>query len=129
MFDASGSVIIGFMLGGVASFLMTQNSRFLIGKSIPQKQVLAIQDHLGTLAPVLVFRDFERILELHPAIKGVYDVKATYIGPEVVRLKAEIDIDGGVIGSAYLSELDAAEVYAEFQNAGEAKLPFKVKNR
>lgn len=117
------------MLGGVASFLMTQNSRFLIGKSIPQKQVLAIQDHLGTLAPVLVFRDFERILELHPAIKGVYDVKATYIGPEVVRLKAEIDIDGGVIGSAYLSELDAAEVYAEFQNAGEAKLPFKVKNR
>jgi hypothetical protein len=36
------------MLGGVASFLMTQNSRFLIGKSIPQKQVLAIQDHLGT---------------------------------------------------------------------------------
>ncbi|CAG5113172.1 Oidioi.mRNA.OKI2018_I69.chr2.g7304.t1.cds [Oikopleura dioica] len=109
LFDASGSVIIGFMLGGVASFLMTQNSRFLIGKSIPQKQVLAIQDHL----------------ELHPAIKGVYDVKATYIGPEVVRLKAEIDIDGGVIGSAYLSELDAAEVYAEFQNAGEAKLPFK----
>lgn len=47
LFDASGSVIIGFMLGGVASFLMTQNSRFLIGKSIPQKQVLAIQDHLG----------------------------------------------------------------------------------
>jgi len=39
------------MLGGVASFLMTQNSRFLIGKSIPQKQVLAIQDHLGTPPP------------------------------------------------------------------------------
>jgi len=109
LFDASGSVIIGFMLGGVASFLMTQNSRFLIGKSIPQKQVLAIQDHL----------------ELHPAIKGVYDVKATYIGPEVVRLKAEIDIDGAVIGSAYLSELDGGVAYDEFIAAGEAKLPFK----
>jgi hypothetical protein len=65
--------------------------------------------------------------ELHPAIKGVYDVKATYIGPDVVRLKAEIDIDGAVIGSAYLSKLDGGVAYNEFVAAGEAKLPFKVK--
>jgi hypothetical protein len=53
-------------------------------------------------------------------------VKATYIGPEVVRLKAEIDIDGAVIGSAYLSELDGGVAYDEFVAAGEAKLPFKA---
>ena len=53
-------------------------------------------------------------------------MKATYIGPEVVRLKAEIDIDGAVIGSAYLNELDTGFVYNEFRNAGEAKVAFKV---
>ena len=54
-------------------------------------------------------------------------MKATYIGPDVVRLKAEIDIDGAVIGSAYLSKLDGGVAYDEFVAAGEAKLPFKVK--
>ena len=93
-FDAAGSMIIGGMLGGVATFLMRQNSRYLIGKSIPQDVVLEIQDHL----------------EAHPAIKGVYDMKATFIGPNIIRLKAEIDIDGSVIATEYLEQLTRSEI-------------------
>ena len=32
-------------------------------------------------------------------------MKATYIGPNIIRLKAEIDIDGSVIASEYLGHL------------------------
>ena len=55
-FDAAGSMIIGGMLGGVASFLMRQNSRYLIGLSIPQEFVLEIQDWV--CGDVLKFRTF-----------------------------------------------------------------------
>jgi len=88
-FDATGSMLVGGMLGYIAVFLMNQNARYLIGKSIPQEVVLEIQDHL----------------EARETIKGVYDMKATYIGPNIIRLKAEIDIDGTVIATQYLDQL------------------------
>ena len=44
-FDATGSLLVGGMLGYIAVFLMNQNARYLIGKSIPQEVVLEIQAH------------------------------------------------------------------------------------
>ena len=40
LFDSTGSIVIGGMLGYVAVFLMKQNARYLIGKSIPQNVIL-----------------------------------------------------------------------------------------
>ena len=42
LFDSTGSIVIGGMLGYVAVFLMKQNARYLIGKSIPQDVVLGL---------------------------------------------------------------------------------------
>jgi hypothetical protein len=42
-------------------------------------------------------------------------MKATYIGPDIVRMKAEIDIDGSVIASQYLDSLPKAELSEQIE--------------
>lgn len=46
-----------------------------------------------------------RVIERHKIIRGTYDVKATLIGGDHVRFKAEVDIDGTELTLRYLETL------------------------
>lgn len=46
-----------------------------------------------------------RLIERHKIIRGTYDVKATLIGGDHVRFKAEVDIDGTELTLRYLETL------------------------
>jgi zinc transporter 9 len=90
IFDACGSVMIGSLLGAVASFIIKKNTIALVGKSIPQ-------DTLNNI---------NRIIEKDVLIRAIHDVKATDLGNGVVRYKAEVDVDGRELARKYLERVD-----------------------
>ena len=61
----------------------------------------------------VTYAEIQDHLEAHPAIKGVYDMKATYVGPNRIRMKAEIDMDGSVIAQDYLSLVDKTYIRSQ----------------
>lgn len=46
MFDAIGSLLVGGLLGGVASFIIYSNVAALVGRSIPQEDLDKINAEL-----------------------------------------------------------------------------------
>ncbi|XP_078481665.1 proton-coupled zinc antiporter SLC30A9, mitochondrial-like [Ciona intestinalis] len=97
LFDAVGSIMIGGLLGGVATFLVTSNANALIGRSIPPSRLEELQE----------------MLEDDAVIRGVYDVKATQLSSEEFKFKAEIDFDGREITRAYLASVDMENMLRE----------------
>ena len=79
--------MIGLGLANVAWFLIRSNTKYLVGQSISQDTVMDIQD----------------ALEDRNTVKAIMDVKATYLGPDRVRLKAEVQFDGRQVAKNYLS--------------------------
>ncbi|VDO95759.1 unnamed protein product [Soboliphyme baturini] len=98
--DAVGSLVIGGLLGGVASVVIYANSMHLVGRSIPQKDLLEII----------------RGLEDDVMIKSIQDIKATKLGSHRVRFKAEIDVDGRNITRSYIEQLDLLKLLQEMKN-------------
>ncbi|XP_071087873.1 proton-coupled zinc antiporter SLC30A9, mitochondrial-like [Haliotis cracherodii] len=96
--DSLGSMLIGGLLGVVATFIITTNTEALVGRSIPQtlKQQIS-QD-----------------LESDRMIRSLHDVKATDMAGQV-RFKAEVDFDGREITRAYLYKLDLEQLLAEMR--------------
>jgi len=47
--------------------------------------------------------------------RGVYDVKATHLGTDEFKFKAEIDFDGREVTRAYLSSVDMEQVMREIR--------------
>ncbi|XP_049864908.1 zinc transporter 9 [Pectinophora gossypiella] len=88
--DAIGSILVGTLLGGVASFIILSNVGALIGRSIPQEQLDEIN---GVLE-----RDF--------MIRAIHDVKGIDIGSNLIRYKAEVDFDGRALTRSYLEKHD-----------------------
>lgn len=86
--DAVGSILIGTLLGVVATFIIRSNATHLVGRSSPKR----------------ITDDIVHLLEVDPVVRSVHDVKATSIGVEKFRFKAEIDFDGYVITQKYLRE-------------------------
>ena len=98
--DAVGSLIIGTLLGGVASMIIYNNAVILVGQSIPAKR-----------------RDLMRQeLEADRVIRAVYDIKATEMGGRRVRFKAEVDIDGRELARNYLDRVDVDVLLTELYN-------------
>ena len=85
--DAAGSIIIGGLLAGVASFMITSNSGALVGRSIPDDRLQNINSEL----------------EGDIMVRQVYDVKGIDMGNGLVRYKAEIDFDGRELARSYLA--------------------------
>ncbi|PVD35248.1 hypothetical protein C0Q70_06529 [Pomacea canaliculata] len=96
--DVMGSVIIGCILGGVASFIITTNSSALVGKSIP----LHIRQKIS------------QELEADRMIRSLHDIKATHMGGQI-RFKAEVDFDGKEITRAYLYKQDLEKLLLEMK--------------
>lgn len=86
--DCIGSVIIGCLLGTVATFIIRNNAAHLVGRSLPKR----------------ITDDIICRLENDPVIRSVHDVKATALGVEQSRFKAELDFDGRAITDKYISE-------------------------
>lgn len=58
-YDSLGSLMIGTLLGSVASFIITKNTRALVGKSIPRDTLNSIN----------------RIIEKDVMIRAIHDVR------------------------------------------------------
>ncbi|XP_026765372.1 zinc transporter 9 [Galleria mellonella] len=86
--DAIGSLLVGTVLAGVASFIILSNVNALVGRSIPQEQLDEINSVLE--------RDF--------MIRAIHDVKGIDIGSNLIRYKAEVDFDGRALTRSYLEK-------------------------
>ncbi|MGI9156785.1 MAG: cation diffusion facilitator family transporter [Marmoricola sp.] len=78
VWDAIGSILVGLMLGGVATFLVNRNREFLVGEAIggPIRQ-----------------RALRALLD-NPAIVKVTYLHLEFVGPEKLFVVASIDLGG-----------------------------------
>ena len=90
IYDCVGSLLIGGVMGGVASFIIYTNTVALVGRSIPTARINKINHDL----------------ESDIMIRSIHDVKATDMGGQTVMFKAEVDIDGREITRSYLEKID-----------------------
>lgn len=98
--DAVGSLLIGGILGGVASFLIYTNVAALVGRSISQERLDKINSEL----------------EADVMIRAIHDVKGIDIGNSLVRYKAELDFDGRELTRSYLDKQDLTLLLEEVNN-------------
>ncbi|KNC84201.1 hypothetical protein SARC_03562, partial [Sphaeroforma arctica JP610] len=71
VFDAVGSISVGMLLGGCATFLVKRNMDALTGKSADTDLLMRVV----------------REMDSDPAINSTHDVKAIQVGAEAVRFK------------------------------------------
>lgn len=95
--DAIGSLVIGGLLGSVASFMIYTNSAALVGRSIPEERI----------------QEFNKVLEGDIMVRQVHDVKGIDMGNGVVRYKAEIDFDGRELARSYIERSDMRQLLPE----------------
>ncbi|XP_032237488.1 zinc transporter 9 isoform X2 [Nematostella vectensis] len=103
VFDAIGSLMIGGLLGTVAFFLIRRNADFLIGRSIPPERL----------------RQIIEVLESDIVVRSIHDVKATELGADTVRFKAEVNFDGREISRCLLSRVDQEQMLAKLTTTAE----------
>ena len=95
-FDSMGSIAIGVVLGASALFLAHRNRQYLLGVSAPPR----------TKARVLA------VLQDADVVEEVKDVKVTMLGPDAVRVKAEIEFDGRQLAREYLQNVSLEDIRA-----------------
>ncbi|KAL1506629.1 hypothetical protein ABEB36_005955 [Hypothenemus hampei] len=95
--DALGSLLVGCILGSVASFIIYTNVAALVGRSIPEENLEKINAEL----------------EKDVMIRAIHDVKGIDMGNYLVRYKAELDFDGRELTRAYLDKQDLNELLEE----------------
>lgn len=100
LFDAAGSIVIGCLLGSVASFIIYTNSQALVGRSIPADQTARMC----------------QLLESDRMVRALHDVKATDMGGKFIRFKAEVDFDGKELTRSYLDKVDVESLAKEMQS-------------
>ncbi|XP_073845635.1 solute carrier family 30 member 9 [Musca autumnalis] len=106
IYDAVGSLLVGSILGAVASFIIYTNVAALVGKSIPHEHLERINGEL----------------ESDVMIRAIHDVKGIDMGNSLVRYKAEMDFDGRELTRSYLDKQDLNEllkVVKSFQSTEE----------
>jgi solute carrier family 30 (zinc transporter), member 9 len=95
--DCIGSLLIGGLMGSVASFIIYTNAVALVGKSIPKSRIEKIRNDL----------------ESDIMIRSIHDVKATDMGGQQTLFKGEVDIDGREITRSYLERIDIEKLFEE----------------
>ncbi|XP_039280594.1 zinc transporter 9 [Nilaparvata lugens] len=95
--DAIGSLLVGGILGAVASFIIYTNVAALLGRSIPEEYLNKINTEL----------------ESDVMIRAIYDVKGIDIGNSLIRYKAELDFDGRELTRSYLDKQDLNSLLEE----------------
>ncbi|KAH8420993.1 hypothetical protein KR222_000947 [Zaprionus bogoriensis] len=108
IFDSIGSLMIGALLGAVASFIIYTNSNALVGVSISLERL----------------EKMNATMEADVMIRAIYDVKGIDIGSGRVRYKAELDFDGRELTRSYLCKQDLNKLLStvrEFRNHDEVE--------
>ncbi|XP_014469178.1 PREDICTED: zinc transporter 9 [Dinoponera quadriceps] len=100
MFDAIGSLLVGGLLGGVASFIIYSNVAALVGRSISQENLDKINAEL----------------EADIMVRAIHDVKGIDMGNNLVRYKAELDFDGRELTRSYLDKHDLVTMLEEVKS-------------
>lgn len=95
--DALGSLLVGCILGSVASFIIYTNVAALVGRSIPEENLEKINTEL----------------EKDVMIRAIHDVKGIDMGNYLVRYKAELDFDGRELTRSYLDKQDLNQLLEE----------------
>jgi zinc transporter 9 len=98
--DGIGSIVIGFLLGAVALFLMQKNRSMLIGRSISPK------DRAKLVA----------VLESDPAVEHVVLARATVAGADTYRISAEIELDGHHLAKVWLQDKDVGALLESIED-------------
>lgn len=99
IYDSIGSLLVGGVLGAVASFIIYTNTGALVGRSIPAEQLQLINKEM----------------ENDVMIRAIHDVKATDMGNNFVRYKAEVDFDGRELTRSYMDSQDLEALLEEMQ--------------
>lgn len=95
--DAVGSLLVGGILGTVASFIIYTNTSAIVGRSISQTYLNKINAEL----------------ESDIMIRAIHDVKGIDMGNSLIRYKAELDFDGRELAKQYLDRLDPEALMTE----------------
>lgn len=100
IYDAIGSIIIGFSLGVVALVLMIKNRIYLVGKKIP-----------GDLQGKIIAK-----LKADPAIENVLDFKSNTLDIGIYRIKCEIEFNASALLKEILKNKSLEEEYEEIKD-------------
>lgn len=96
LFDSLGSIAIGILLGLIAVFLVRRNMDYLLGRSVrPELRARVIG-----------------VLQAQPSVQAVLDVKATVMGADRIRFKAEVEFDGEALARTWLGSQDIEALHA-----------------
>ena len=95
IWDAVASILIALLLGFVAIFLVVKNRNSLLSRAITPEQQKQVVD----------------ILQAEHAVESVHDVKATVLGADRLRFKAEIDFDGTAIAQQWIEGQNIDELF------------------
>ncbi|KAF7257614.1 hypothetical protein EG68_04750 [Paragonimus skrjabini miyazakii] len=98
--DAVGAIGVSAILAAVAALIIHTNTEMLIGRAIPSEKQEAIM----------------RLIDNMKIIRGIYDIKATMIGGDAMRFKAEVDIDGRELTRRYVETLPLDALLQEVQS-------------
>ena len=82
VFDSIGSLIIGFILAGVAFYLVRENRELLLGRAVPEG----------------IEEQFTQIILKQPSVRSVRDIKTRQLTPDAYMFKAELTLDNDYIG-------------------------------
>ena len=110
IWDAIGSILIAILLGFVAIFLVVKNRKALLGQAVNTK----------------VKRDVMNVLESEDAVEAIHDVKATVMGADSFRFKADIDFDGRAIAKQWLQNKDLVQIHGEVSQDPEQLQQFLI---
>lgn len=99
IYDAVGSLAVGGVLGAVASFIIYTNTAALVGRSIRVERL----------------QEINKEMENDIMIRAIHDVKATDMGNNYVRYKAEVDFDGRELSRSYLDSQDLDSLLEEMK--------------
>lgn len=101
VWDAAGSILVGCLLGAIATFLVQKNRQLLIGRSMSARDVQAVQD----------------LLKADPVVAYVTDTKTEEIGPQIYRFKAEVAWNGEALVQRYLDRCGRARLMDQLRQA------------
>ncbi|MFA5107718.1 MAG: cation diffusion facilitator family transporter [Patescibacteria group bacterium] len=108
--DATGSIVIGVLLGVVAITLIVKNRKYLIGATMPR--------HLS--AEIISY------LEADPAIEKVLDFKSTVLDIGVYRIKCEMEFNGHALLREIYPTSDLRKKFNQVKNDYEEFKKFYV---
>ncbi|KAG2500759.1 hypothetical protein HYH03_001521 [Edaphochlamys debaryana] len=101
MWDAAGSILVGILLGGIATFLVSKNRQLLIGRAMAPADVAAVQ----------------ALIRSDPVVLSLTETKTEEIGPGIFRFKAEVAWDGEQVVRRYLQRCGREQLMGRLEAA------------